>query len=515
MKKVLIIVGSIFLTFITLIAISIVLIIDKKDINNPNVVRDNRELLAVINNELYVDSVDVKEKEELPILFSEEELEYLVYSLFTILNEDSLIKFIGIDFDVENSEYTVIVQVEAMLVKTTAKLKVGFSRLNDAFVISFDKIALGKLGLTWIGKLIIGGMSEDEIEEKLAENGIYAKVRIKEKRIILSYDDLEKTITSNIEEENKDLISLLIDVFLRKEDLLKINFGEDDLLGATLYLKNAKYIEGLHEDLEYNYDFSEAVDKCETLLKEGIIKIDELDASFNFLVRGYFRLDDEVKDKIKDIDYSKVGIVSKELYQGIIDHSDLSLKGYIGGLFENKTLVERIALLSGGIMISDDFLNGIFQSLDFVGFSYAFNDYSNNVGYFTIEEFFIHCYDEVLKLDLVININGYRVVVEGECSAKDDASNGLVVNCKVESLEIGSVSLTKEETYKLLSYLDNVLSDLDWISTNPSEEMIYMDFSKVLAESVTSSEDTASVLSNILNKQTNVYVEEGYISIKH
>ncbi len=515
MKKVLIIVGAILFTFIAALVVMVLLAIDKEDINNPNVVSDNKTTLEIVNNELYVDAKDINETEEVPILFSEEELEYLAYAILTSLNEEGSLEFTGVDFDVKNSEYKIKVQAKALgLVTTTVRVKLGFSMTNDAFVISFDNIGLGKLGLTWLAKILFGGMSATKIEAKLEKNGIYAKVLVKDKRIIISYEDLEKTLTANIDEENKDLISLLCDVFLKKDDLLKINFGDNDLLGAILYLRNAKYTESNSGELQYEYDITSITDKCKTLLETNVIDITLLDATFNFLVRGYISLSDEEKEVIEDIDYSSIGIISNKLYPGIIDRRDLSVSGYIGGLLEDKTASEILELFNGGIQISDDFLNGVFQSLGFVGFGYAFNSYDNDVGYFVIEQFIMTCYDERLVLDLVISINGCRIVLELDSDVKDTDEVGLLINCTVTKVCIGNVVLDEEDNKKLLAYLNNVMADLNWINTKPDEGIVTMDFSVAISDAMTSRPVAALVIGSILNNNTKVYVEEGYISIK-
>lgn len=515
MKKFLIILSSIVLTIVFLLALVLILISYKKDINNEKVVSDDRALLEVINNELYDDTFDIFDKEEVPILFSEEELEYLGYALVKSIDGIDGLNFIGVNFDVSNHEYSIMVQVRLKnLITTVARVNLGFRKTNDSFIVTFDNIKLGRLGLTWVGKLIISGMSEEEIEKDLMENGIYAKVKLKERMIILSYDDLEKTITSSIEEDSSELISLLFDIFLKKEDLLKVSFGDDDMLGATINVKNAKYDPSIHSELSYEYDFDDIKNKCKELLINKKITIEELYPTFNFLVRGYNKIEDELKEVVDEIDYSSIGIISNKLYQGIISRSDLTLGSYFKDVFKDKSLIETLALMNSGILVSDDFLNGVFQSLEFVGFGYAFNNYSNDVGYLIIEQFLVTCHDEELVLDLVININGYKLVIEVKCSCPDKDEVGLTIKGVITSVLIGNIELTYEERVKLLNYLNSVLGELEWIYTSNSEMAIFMDFSKVLAEAISSNENISGALSNILNEGTNVYVEEGYIRIK-
>ena len=250
------------------------------------------------------------------------------------------------------------------------------------------------------------------------------------------------------------------------------------------------------------------------MLETNVIDITLLDATFNFLVRGYISLSDEEREVIEDIDYSSIGIISNKLYPGIIDRRDLSVSGYIGGLLEDKTASEILELFNGGIQISDDFLNGVFQSLGFVGFGYAFNSYDNDVGYFVIEQFIMTCYDERLVLDLVISINGYRIVLELDSDVKDTDEVGLLINCTVTKVCIGNVVLDEEDNKKLLAYLNNVMADLNWINTKPDEGIVTMDFSVAISDAMTSRPVAALVIGSILNNNTKVYVEEGYISIK-
>ena len=516
MKKFLIILSSIVLTFITFLVVIVLLISYKKDINNPKVVSDNKGVLEVINNELYNDALDINERETLPILFSEEELEYLGYALVKSIDDIDGLDFIGVNFDVKNKMYSIMVQVRFKNFFTTiAHLNLDFKKSNDGFIVTFDNVKLGRLGLTWLGKMILGAISQEEVEKDLAENGIYAKVIVSERKVIITYDDLEKTITSSLDDEaSSELISLLIDIFLKKEDLLKVSFGEDDLLGVTLNVKNAKYDSSIHSKLQYEYDYSDVINKCKLLLNNKKITIDELFASFNFIVRGYNDLEDELKEVVNGIDYSDIGIITNRLYPGIISHSDLSLSSYFKDIFKDKSLIESLSLINSGILISDDFLNGILQSLPFVGFGYAFNNYDNEVGYFTIEQFLITCHDEEIVLDLVININGYHLVIEVKCDALDSEANGLTVRGVIKNVEIGTVELSASEKEKLLSYLETAMSELDWITTSPSESVIYMDFSKVLAEAISSNEVISGALSDMINDGTKVFVEEGYIKIK-
>ena len=517
MKKIIKIIFILLFVLILAVGVCFVLTIDKSDINNPDVVNNDKELIEVINNELYEGTKDVKSTSKANILFSEEELESIVYPiLMEIKIQNPSFEFTGVNFDVKNSEYSIMVSCSALgFYKTVAKLKIEFKNENDAFIIKFDEVKLGKLGLTGIGKLAVSFVNEEKLIKSLEESGIYASVDLNKLMISMSYGQIEDTLSYNMEKGTSDLASLLIDIFLKNNDILKFNFGEDDLLGVKLNLENTKYDVTKHGELTYSYDFSEVADKCKSLLDTKTISVKELDPTFNFLVRGYDYIDEETQNKIANIDYSSVGIVNNRLYQGIIDRSDLSVQGYIGGLFAGKTALEIMPMITGGLMISDDFLNGIFQSQDFVGFSYAFNNYSNDIGYVVIESLALTCIDQKIKIDLIANINGLRMCIEIDADAFDNSAEGLVINCSVKSILIGSIDLTEEEKAKLMKFLEGVFEEIDWISVDCDNTFLQLDFSRVMAEAISSNPTVSGVFAGIVNYNGKVYIEDGYVSIKY
>ena len=517
MKKIIKLIFILLFVLILAVGVCFVLTIDKSDINNPDVLNSDKESIEVINNELYEGTKDVKTTSKANVLFSEVELESLVYPILKgIKIQNPSFEFTGVNFDVKNSEYSIMVSCSALgFYKTVAKLKIEFKNENDSFIIKFDEVKLGKLGLTGIGKLIVGFVNEEKLVKSLEDSGIYASVDLNKLMVSMSYSQIESTLSDKMEDGTSDLASLLIDIFLKNNDILKFNFGEDDLLGVKLNLENTKYDNTKHGELTYSYDFTDISNKCKSLLNEKKISVNELDPTFNYLVRGYDFIEEETQNKIVNIDYSSIGITNNRTYEGIIDRSDLSLQGYIGGLFVGKTALEILPMMTGGLMISDDFLNGIFQSQKFVGFSYAFNNYNNDVGYLVIESLALTCIDQRIKIDLIANINGLRMCIEIDADALDDSAEGLVINCGVRSILIGSIDLTDDEKTKLMKFLEGVFEEIDWIGVNVEKNELQLDFSKVMSDAISSNPTVSGVFESIINYKGNVYVEDGYVSIKY
>lgn len=508
-----ILIGIILILAIVLVIISM----DSTDVNNPKVVEDDKSTLTVISNKLYDKTKDVKINNDANITFDEEELEYLLYPILMGINENfSGISFTGVNVDVENGEYYVKISAKAFgFYKTVLYAKLEFSFDNKEFSIKFDSLKLGNLGLTGIGKILLGFISDKEIERNLGEEGIYVDIDKKNLKITMTLEDIEETLTKQTSEGNKELVSLLLDIFLANNDLLELNLGKDDLIGAIVHLGNAKYDSTIHGDIKYNYDFDAVKAKAESLLDDKIINAEELSATFNYLVKGYEHIDDEEKEVVKDKDFSSIGISQVRFYEGIIDRSDLSVSSYITNLFVGKSALQVASILTDGIVLPDDTLTGLLQSFDFVGYSYAFCNEENKVGYFVLEQLDFTCLKEKLKMDLIGNINGLQICVEVNIDCADENARGLTINGDVKKLLIGNYDLNEDQKGKLLRYLNDTFKDTDWISVNPESEELVLDFSRAMSEAISSNPILNTLISDAMNESSKTTIKEGYISIKY
>ena len=517
LKKIFKALGIIIGIILILLIVLIIMSIDNKDINNPKVVEDNKTAETVLNNKLYEKTKDVKTQNDANITFNEEELEYLLYPIFMDMNKElSGFNFTGVNIDVENGEYFVKLSASAFgFYKTVVYAKIDFSFDNKTFAIKFNSVKLGNLGLTGVGKVALSMMNEKQLESDLEDSGIYVDINKKDLSIKMTLEDIEKTLTKQMDQGNKELVSLLFDIFLASNDLLELNLGKDNLLGAIVHLGNAKYNEALHGELKYNYDFSDIRNKCETLLENKKIDETTLSPIFNFLVKGYDHITDEEKAIVDKTDLSTIGINNKKLYEGVINRSDLSMDSYFDSLFVGKTPLQVMSILGDGFKIPDDTLTGILQSLDFIGYSYAFCNEEGKVGYFVLEQLDFTCLKEKLKIDLVGNINGLKIVVEANFDCLDENANGLTITGDVKKLLIGSYDLSDTQKTKLLKFLKDTLKKTNWISVDPDKEELVLDFSSAMSSAISKNATLSSIISSQMNETCNTYIREGYISIRY
>ena len=415
-----------------------------------------------------------------------------------------------------NCEYFIKISGKSLgIYKTIIYAKLKFNFDNKVFEIKLESLSLGKLVLTGIGKLFLTFVSEKKLERDLEDSGIYLSFNKKDLSIKMTLDDIENTLTKQAEEGNKELVSLLFDVFLANNDLLELSLGKNDLFGAIVHLGEARYDDAIHGELKYDYDFDAIKVKAETLLSNKAITPEELVEAFNYLVKGYNHIDDEEKAVIDKIDFSSVGININSLYEGIIDRSDLSMSSYIESLFVGKSLLQVGNILTDGIVIPDDTLTGILQNLDFVGYSYAFSNEEGKVGYFILEQFDFTCLKEYLKMDLIGNLNGLQICIEVGINCLDENANGLTITGDIHKLLIGSYDLKESQKVKLLQYLKKEFADTNWISVDVEHEQMTLDFSKAMADAISSNQILNTVISESMNSTKKTYIREGYISIKY
>ncbi len=515
LKKIFKILGIIIGIILLLLIVIVIMGYDGNDINNPKVVEDDKSTLTVVSNKLYEKTKDVKTEKEANITFNEEELEYLLYPIFMAMNDElNGFKFTGVNIDVNDGEYFIKLSGKAIGVyNTVLYAKLNFSFNNEIFEIKLDSVKLGRLGLTGLGKVLLMFVSEKEVERDLAESGIYLDLDKNKLAIRMTLDDIEQTLTKQTKEDNKELISLLLDIFLANNNLLELNLGDDNLIGAIIHLDNAKYDSTIHGELKYNYDFDDIKNKIESLLSSHIINSEKVSPVSNFLIKGYNHIDDETKEEIKNIDFTSIGIANKNSYEGIIDRSDLSMSSYMTSLFVGKSPLEITHILKDGIVIPDTTLTGLVQSFDFIGSSFAFSNEEGKVGYFVLEQLDFTCLEKLLKIDLVANINGLRICVEVETECPD--SDGLVITGVVKKLLIGNYDLSDDQKTKLLRYLRDTFKDTNWINANPDKEEITLDFSEAMSDAISQNSILSNLIKNSIDLSCKTIIKEGYIAIKY
>lgn len=500
------------LVLVSAIALGVVLVIsisDSSNINNEKVVSDNKSSMVIINTALQKSAKNVENTDNIDFKLDEEDLEYLFYSIVTSIKfPNEAVKLTGANVDVVDEKYTLQISGQLGAFKTVITSNIDLNETHGNFTITLNSLKLGKVNLLGVGKKLLSFTNDATIEEALHNANIFCDINLENLCITFTKDNIKRMLLTSLNQDHVgELFSVVVDVFLDNSSLLEFNLGTQNLLGFTLHLASLKTT----RQVQYTYNHEDVKEKCESLLKNKTITLEQVNVVFNYLVNGYEDLEDENKQIIDEIDFSSIGIDNKSTYSGIMYHSEKDLADYIND-GTNFTLSD--VLLNGkfDLLISDDNLNNILQStLPFIGFSYAFaNDETNEIGYLVIEQFNIKCIENKLQIDLISTINTVKVYIEIiiDCNEEND---GLSVTGSINNIRLGSNELSASQKDDLLKYLEYAFYSVDWMKFNASENKVVLDFSKAVSEN----EIIQLIVSSVLNAKYSTKILDDYVSIQY
>ena len=95
--------------------------------------------------------------------------------------------------------------------------------------------------------------------------------------------------------------------------------------------------------------------------------------------------------------------------------------------------------------------------------------------------------NDQIKLDLIINIHGYRLGIHMDFLTP--VHKGLVIEGTLTNLKIGQIELNDYQKTEVVKYINSMIED-DWISLSNSDNTIKLDFSNSVTENETIKEFT-------------------------
>lgn len=508
--------GAIIGLILIIVIVLVILFYNGKDVTHYEVVDREYQATEVINNTIYDGLNDVTSTKEAMIVFDEEDLEALLYPMVMTMNNFELpVEITGADVDVKDGNYYLEVSVKAAkVVKTVITAQLHFENAGEEFSIQLQKLKLGKVNFAKLSSILSDYVDEATLESELKNRNINVSIDLETLTISMTYENIKNMIIKNMDDGNRDLISLLFDVFLTNEELLSLSFGDEDLLGAILHLSNIEYNSSEKGALKYIYNFEAIKLIVNQLLEDELISLKNSDIVFNYYVRGYKNLKEEEKLVIDELStVTELGNDYKD-YKGIINRSDITINNYFIDMFKDLNILNVMELLINGIEINDDTLSLLLQQFEYIGLSYVFYNYEHEINYLVIEQVNMICKDQFLDLLLVINVNGVQVYIEATFDCNDSGSTGLKIKGNVKDINIGNYNLTEEQKGDLLEYLNFVFSNLEWVSINQSDNSMTLDFSNAMSKLISSNSIISSLIGDTFNSITNTYVEDGYIAIK-
>ena len=368
------------------------------------------------------------------------------------------------------------------------------------FNMTIDNLKVGKLNFkkSNVVPLIKKYVNSESLIHKLDLSGIKLSANLETLTISLDLLDIKGKLLNSIKESKEyGLYETLLGIIFRIDTLINLCDNSDNL-GIDIDLASFCYDDEVDAEIPYKIDFDLVNAKIETLLNNKVI--DEILSSdvATFITMGN-RVEDQIKENIKNIDLSSIGIENKETYLGIIVYDDKTIE---------DSFVEQIPNLEdfgsfNGFKLEEKDWNNLFIQSNSVGQIYSFVREENDLlksSYIGIESMYIDIKNNSYTLYLLISINGKSLVISLDMLAP--SSEGLNIISSIDSINLGSNSLKDEEIIKILDFLSIVIED-EWINIDSSNKSIGFDFGYIF----NNNQNLKSLINNATNIET-TFVEK-------
>lgn len=473
-------VGGILAAVLILGVVLVVMIHEKKDITNPAVAEKDRDLQTVLSSHLQADLAPARQTNEVEVLFSEEDLEFLFYAIVRGIKTPEGITLNGVDVEAEGGVYTLAVSAEFGVMPTVVRAGLSFREENGNFSVTLGQASAGSLQLLkGPGKMILKSVDAAQLEASLASVNLFCDIDMDSLTVTFTKENILRTVAALAgDEEDGTLLHLLLDVFLDRPELLTFQCGEDNLLGAVLHLARLRYMADVAGALPYTYDFDGVAADVKKLLADGYITGAQVPPVFRLLVKGYDSLSERDQAALAGLDLSSVGVTDVRAHRGIMEKQQRSLTELLtdGNLFLPTDFLNP----TFGLKITDDLLTEVLRGLDFVGYSMAFAGAENGeVSYLVIEQFNLIARSNAMDLQMIVNVNGSQIVLLASLTAPP--SPGISLTGHLDEVLLGDQALTDSQRTDLMTYLAQVTEAVDFMTVDASAATVTLHFEEQIA----------------------------------
>lgn len=442
------------------------------DSSDPSEVRDYNVTTSLKQKAVQALSEKREAKEKIALSFGEEDLRGLIQSATKDLSSQSeYLRGFDAKIDGEKLLFECYVGNLPLSFKSKITLYTTLSEETDAYVFHIDSFKLGKIG---IGSDILSkvGVSFDDkdIDAAFESAGLHVTSDLSEGKITYSKENAKKDAVTLLASSSADslyssLLSELVDMNLltiSSKDGLALSMDLASIHSNDEYLTPSK-------NLTLSSDLNSYRDNVVTLLNEEAFQKEAPYDTYlmEYLIKGFNKLSEDEKNYIKDKDFSSVGISTPLLYEG---------KRYAAeGKDLNALLEERKgSLLTGGIKVSEDELNLLFQDTSLLGTSYLVSAPFDNVyqsSYVSVDNFYSNITNDHISFVLGINFGGYEVPAILNFKT---VSGSAMLSLQKDHFYLGEKEISENLSKTLLDLLASSLDDEYWISVDSEQETLHI-----------------------------------------
>lgn len=485
-----------FLTVVLVILLVIIIVAlvlffmvrDTTTVMSEQAIKDTRSSETIVKSLMGGAIEKSNTTKQIDATFSEEDLNAILAGVVRNKPIQGL-EGLAIKFTSENA-LTFNAQFHYSIFKTVLKADVEFAEVKSEektyLQFTIKSIKAGKIGLAdWIIKTVGGWMKLEESIKNLKIGGVALNLKLEYSplRVSIQKSDLTNLLLSKIADESSPLVAELLSWTVSDDNLGKLSFGSGGV-GLKINLEDLAYSSSRDGEVTTFTNIPEVTGKLNTLLNNKVIDESKLDASANFIVKGYARLSDSEKSIVNTVDYSSVGISNKESYDGYLPTTNNSFAQFAMQGITSEMLDPNNLLHDGQIAlkVNEAQIESLVLTKNFIGTTIAFfaigedNKYTTSI--IVVDGFDMNITDGRTTISIIISINGYKTIVKVNATGNDQ--EGTKVQLVVDNIYAGAKQASESLTKALLNALSEQVEDDGWLSCDSENKTITFSFDGVV-----------------------------------
>lgn len=403
-------------------------------------------------------------KDAIDLSFNKDDLSSLLQSATESVPSEMKKYLNGLDVSIKGNEYRFNMYVKNLPVgfKTKVSLVTTLKEEAESYVFSMTDVKLGKIGFGSSAlKLASKYLDDASLEAAFANSGLHMSCSLKEGKIVYSKESVKEDASSMLLGSEASLFGDLINEFLAL-DLLGLG-SKNEALTFSLDLSsigdNPLYVTP-ESEIALSEDLPSYRNKVETLLNlpssPFLLEGDNDSKLMTFLIQGYSKASEEIRNYVRDKDMSAIGIDNPSLYEG---------KKYVSESSSLESILEtkKDSLLTDGIKVQENELNALFQSKGILGESVLLSasfEEGYKSSYVTFDNLYANIFDDKISFVLGLNIGGKEIPAILNFNAIEGSH---MLDLQKDKFFLGEKEISENLSKTLMDMLASSLEAESWI----------------------------------------------------
>lgn len=454
-------------------------------------------------NDLLVDSLDTASEGHLSITFNQDDLNGFIQLATSQIEQNEIVN--NIYCLIDNEEYSFYLELQIPLLPTRVKLTMELVESSptssELFLFKIKDLKIGNIGgLYGIARSLIATYNLDNtIENALASQNLSFVFDWTNGTISYPKENLIKdlqSLVSGIEGDESGIYKLIINQLLIPKNFTTT--AEEKGVAFAVSLEDIKTDEAeLDPSASVNLNTEDYAYLVETLLNDGQINGDQIQAAFDFLYFGYSAIEGTSFANIVEVidwqtynDLIDTNIIDPSLYEGL-PYGDISAtSNFIAEQINNvdpKNFVNNDSSFELAY-VEQEILNEELRAIDAIGhtipFSYQRSDGTYNLSYITVNDFYCMFNGKKINLVVGLDINGFHTAIVLENSILENADSNFVFTLNLDDVILGTLESNKEAEDAVFNMLNTLTGNYNLFVIDKENNQIDFDIEAILADSL-------------------------------